>query len=308
MGKVYCTLKELEGLQYEAKGFSYLPKRAIHNLLAGRHASKLRGRGLDFAESRLYVPGDDIRYIDWKVSARAPGVYTKTYTEERERPVWLFVDQTSSMFFGSKNYFKSVMAAHMAALAAWRVLSVGDKVGGVVITDDEMLEVKPYRSRKNVRAFLGRIEYANNLLKATKKYFDIEHKLSALQQLAGNITSDGLVVIFSDFRHFDEKLIKIILQMKRHNDVILAMIRDEMEDHLPNTELILSDGDEVLKFGGKKSELGKFEEHQQLEKERITEIAKKYGVPILNCDTEHSAAMQLRKFMGIATKGRRMSR
>ena len=115
---VYVTLEQLVRLQNRTSGFSFLPRQPVRSLLAGRHASKVRGRGLNFEEIRRYLPGDDIRQIDWKVTARTRQPHTRVYTEERERPVILLVDQRLGMFFGSRRNMKSVTAAEAAA--RWR--------------------------------------------------------------------------------------------------------------------------------------------------------------------------------------------
>ncbi|HEY1338556.1 MAG TPA: DUF58 domain-containing protein [Bryobacteraceae bacterium] len=108
---VYATLEDLVRLRHRVTGFSYLPRQPVRSLLAGRRASKLRGRGLNFEEIRKYLPGDDIRQIDWKVTARTRQPHSRIYTEERERPVILAIDQRLGMFFGSRRNLKSVTAA-----------------------------------------------------------------------------------------------------------------------------------------------------------------------------------------------------
>ena len=96
---VYASLAALVSLRFRAKGFSFLPRQPVHSILAGRHASRLRGRGLNFEEIRRYQPGDDIRQIDWKVTVRTRQTHSRVYTEERERSVLLLVDQRITMFF-----------------------------------------------------------------------------------------------------------------------------------------------------------------------------------------------------------------
>ena len=124
---VYTSREELVRLRHSARGFSYLPKQPVGSLLAGRKRSRLRGRGLDFDELRHYRPGDDIRTMDWRVTNRTGKPHVRVYTEERDRPVMLVVDQRLPMFFGSRWKMKSVVAAEVAALTAWRVLDVGDR-------------------------------------------------------------------------------------------------------------------------------------------------------------------------------------
>src|SRR5215468_8343223 len=132
---VYVTLERLASMRHRARGFSFLPRQPVTSLLAGGHTSKLRGRGLDFDEIRKYLPGDDPRTIDWKVTARTRTPHTRVFTEERERQVLLVVDQRLGMFFGSVRMMKSVAAAEAAALGAWRTIAVKDRVGGVVFND-----------------------------------------------------------------------------------------------------------------------------------------------------------------------------
>src|SRR5215510_5389370 len=147
---VYADVAGLVALQHHARGFSLLPRQPIQSLLAGRHASRLRGRGLNFEEIRRYQIGDDIRQIDWKGTARTRKTHSRVYTEERERTTLLVVDQRITMFFGSVKNMKSVTAADAAALAAWRVLSQKDRVGALVFDDSHIEEVRPHRSRANV--------------------------------------------------------------------------------------------------------------------------------------------------------------
>jgi hypothetical protein len=132
---VYADLSELVRLKFRTRGFSFLPRQPVQSILAGRHASRLRGRGLNFEEIRRYLPGDDIRNMDWRVTARMRTPHVRVYTEERDRPVLLVVDQRQSRFFGSRRAMKSVVAAEATALAAWRVLQAGDRVSGLVFDD-----------------------------------------------------------------------------------------------------------------------------------------------------------------------------
>ncbi|HEY6412155.1 MAG TPA: DUF58 domain-containing protein [Edaphobacter sp.] len=124
----YAELNSLVALQYKARGFSLRHNQPVHSLLFGRRASHVRGRGLDFEELRNYVAGDDVRSIDWRVTARMQKPYVRVYSEERDRPTMLVVDQRINMFFRSRRSMKSVVAAEAAALAAWRVSQQGDRI------------------------------------------------------------------------------------------------------------------------------------------------------------------------------------
>ena len=137
---IFVTLQDLLAKEHSAQGFSFLAKKQkVRSVLGGKHASKLRGRGLDFEEVRNYVAGDDIRNIDWKVTARTQKTHSRVYSEEKEKPTLIVVDQSKSMFFGSQHKMKSVVAAELAALASFRILKEGDRVGGIVFADDQSL-------------------------------------------------------------------------------------------------------------------------------------------------------------------------
>ena len=137
MPGVYVSLDDLLALEYRGRKVSFLPHQPVRSLLSGRFASRMRGRGLNFEEIRDYRPGDDVRSIDWKVTARLQKPHIRVFNEERDRQTLLVVDQRLSMFFGSRRSMKSVTAAEAAAISAWRVLGAGDRVGAIVFDDRE---------------------------------------------------------------------------------------------------------------------------------------------------------------------------
>ena len=126
----YTNLRDLIRLRYAAREITELTDKKTANPLAGLLTSNFQGRGIDFSEVRVYQPGDDVRTIDWRVTARTQKAHTKLFQEEKERPVLILTDQSRSMFFGSQVTFKSVQAARLAALIAWTMLNRGDRVGG----------------------------------------------------------------------------------------------------------------------------------------------------------------------------------
>src|SRR5215831_10459885 len=162
----YTDLDALIALQFRAQGFTLKHNQPVHSLLFGRRASRVRGRGLDFEELRAYVPGDDVRRIDWRVTARMPKPYVRVYTEERDRPTLLLIDQRINMFFGSKVSMKSVIAAEIAALAAWRVYQQGDRTGAIVFNDTNTEEIRMHRSRATVLQILEQTSKMNHELRA----------------------------------------------------------------------------------------------------------------------------------------------
>ena len=161
----------------------------------------MRGRGVDLDEVRLYQAGDDVRNIDWKVTARKEKPHTKIFREERERPTMLVVDQRRSMFFGSKVRLKSVAAAEVAARIAWQTLNARDRVGGVVIAENSLNILKPIRSKLNVVRLLNAVVDANNQLNAKARQSDSSESTwhAVLMNLRRATPVGHRIVFISDF-------------------------------------------------------------------------------------------------------------
>jgi uncharacterized protein (DUF58 family) len=241
---VYAELGGLVALQHRAKGFSFLPRQPVQSLLAGRHASRLRGRGLNFEEIRRYQPGDDIRQIDWKATLRTRKTCSRVYTEERERSVLLLVDQRITMFFGSVKNMKSVTAAEAAALAAWRVLAQKDRIGALVFNDTDIAEIRPQRSQTTAMQILHAVLEQNHALSLDAGISSNASMFNeALRRCERLAKHDCLVCIVSDGYGHDDESRRILTRIAQHNDVLFAFIHDPLEAELPDAgPLVFGDG------------------------------------------------------------------
>jgi len=297
---VYADLQSLVKLQYEARGFSFLPKQPVHSILSGRHNSRLRGRGMDFEEVRHYQRGDDIRSIDWKVTARTREPHTKVYTEERERPVLFIVDQSQSMFFGSQVAMKSVTAAQGAALGAWRVLAQGDRVGGLIFDDTEVVEVKPQRSKRAVLRLLKMIVEKNQALGVGRALEPARPMLAeALRRAVRLAKHDYLVVVISDFLDLDEDAVRQLVVLSRHNDVLGVLVYDPMERTLPEGRLVVSDGQGQIQVDTRGSGLREaFAESFEQRLRQVIDTLKRYGIPVMPIETITPIGPQVRHVLG----------
>lgn len=227
--RIHVSLAHLRGLQGAARGLSFLPRQPSASVLNGRHTSRLRGRGLNFEEMRNYLPGDDIRSIDWKATARTGTPHVRVFTEERDRPALLVVDQRMSMYFGSQLNMKSVTAAEAAAIAAFRVLEAGDRVGGIVFDNDRQVEFVPKRSRRTAYALLESIADMNSALHADKSATPAPGELNkVLSSVARIAHHDHLVLVFSDFDGIDDMTKRRLSGIATHNDVLLFLVYDPL--------------------------------------------------------------------------------
>lgn len=298
---IYASLKSLVAMQHQVSGFSFLPRQPVHSILSGRHSSRLRGRGLNFEELRHYRAGDDIRTLDWKVTNRTRKPHVRVFTEERERPVLLVVDQRIGMFFGSQLKMKSVIAAELAALAAWRVLSVGDRVGALVFNDTEITETRPHRSRKTVLQILHNVLAFNHKLSANYPDAQNDAQLNlALKETERLSSHDYLIVIISDLSGWNEETVKRIKRLGRHNDVMVSLVFDPLEQTLPDSsQLVLSDGDMQIQVDAGQAGLGEqFTQHFESAVEHLQSELSKHGIPVIPMNTTEPVLNQVRKAIG----------
>jgi uncharacterized protein (DUF58 family) len=298
---VFADLDGLIRVQFEVHDFSFLPKQPVRSLLAGRRASRLRGRGLDFEEIRRYIPGDDIRTMDWRVTARTQRPHTRVYTEERDRPVLLVVDQRLSMFFGSRAAMKSVTAAEAAAMAAWRTLAVGDRVGAVVFNDSAVREIPPHRSRQRVMRILETVLEMNRALRADGSIQPDPAMLNRAMQRAQHLAShDYLVVIVSDFSGADDDTRNAITRLAAHNDVVALFVYDPLESRLPSLgKVVVSQGDLQLEIDTGDGRLRKrFGEQFDSALQAARDLMLKRGIPVLPIHTAAGVRAQLGELLG----------
>jgi uncharacterized protein (DUF58 family) len=297
---VYTSLQALMRLRYSARGFSYLPRQPVRSLLSGRKRSRLRGRGLDFDELRHYRPGDDIRTMDWRVTNRTGKPHVRVYTEERDRPVMLVVDQRLPMFFGSRQKMKSVVAAEMAALTAWRVLSVGDRAGAILFNDSRSMEAKPSRNERKVIGWLGNLATMNNELSVTTGHSNPGALAGALRLLERTIGHDYLVVLISDFFGWGDDTLDSIRRISQHNDIICALVFDPLERDISSADkLVVSDGKFQLEIDPSHQNLGeKFEASFKSSVGHVQQELKRHQIPVLPVDTVTPVTAQLREKLG----------
>jgi len=228
---IEASVDDLIGLRFRARRLELgIGRRARHSM-SGGHGSRFRGRGMEFAESRIYQPGDDVRSIDWRVTARTGRPHTKLFQEERERPVILLVDLGASMFFGTRTAYKSVVAAETAALIAWAAMGGGDRVGALVAGRSGHMELKPVAGRRGVLRVLHAIAALSR-----PAADDEERRIGLRDSLlrARHVARPGsLLVIISDFYGLDEDAAGHLSRMRQHNDMLACWIHDALEREPP---------------------------------------------------------------------------
>ncbi|MCB1825608.1 MAG: DUF58 domain-containing protein [Candidatus Competibacteraceae bacterium] len=240
------SIEELLRLRGQATGLGFSPQRRVLSTQAGGYVSPYRGRGMEFEEVRAYQPGDDIRNMDWRVTARTGRPHTKLFREERERPVLFLVDLGPSMAFGTRVAFKSVVAARAAALLAWAARDNGDRIGGIVFAGQRHRELRPAARERGMLPFLRALvtmQSAGVASTVTPAVTRNGHWAEALHRLASAVRPGSLVFLLSDFRDLPHQAEQSFARLAAHNDVVSILVFDPVEaDAPPSDRYPLSDG------------------------------------------------------------------
>ena len=289
----HTRLEGLIALKSAAASLSLAPNRKATRQLAGPYQTRLKGRGMDFDEVRGYQPGDDVRNIDWRVTARTTVAHTKTFTEERERPVLIFCDQRNSLFFGSQVRFKSVQAANIAALLAWAALKRKDRVGGFVLGTEQILEFKCQRSDKAVLKMLAGLDQLNRQLQGPNPAADITPVgfTEALTDLRRIAKTGNSIYLISDFFDLDEDGLRQLYELSRHNSVTAFRVFDPLERELPPAGVYtISDG--IHRTWVDTGDPGKRQRYRDQAQRRVDELHTelgRLGIPLAEISTTDSA-------------------
>ena len=230
---VLVSLNSLLSLRLSAGKTFHKTYKKSGALMAGNFASPFRGRGIDFSEVRLYQPGDDIRSMDWRVTARTGEPHTKLFVEERERPVLFVFDSGASMQFGTRVAFKTVVAAKAIALLAWSAVGHGDRVGGLLFSGSNHEEIKPAGGKRGILKLLKKLVDWNKqsfVQRTETQPTSLNDTIMRLKRIA---KPGSLVYIVSDFMYVDRVAEMYLGQIAQHCDVVLIHIYDHMEKNPP---------------------------------------------------------------------------
>jgi len=292
-------LGELLWYQRYTKVLDLTPRMPIQSKLAGTYLAKSKGRGMEFDEVRHYQSGDDVRTIDWRVTARTGKVHTKLFREEKERPVFILTDLGSSMQFGSALLFKSVQAAHLAALIAWHVKQRGDKLGGLVFSQQQHFELKPQSRSHGVLRYFHALTEVQHTTTANRG-LNLNEALSQLRRL---VRPGSLVYILSDFAGFTDDGLRHIRAIRQHNEVTCCPITDPLDLMLPASAsglAAISDGQHTGYVElGSNSLRQRYAQQQQTQQQQLKQHINQLGCKWLPVSAAEPVLSQLeRKWYG----------
>ena len=299
-----ATTEELIKLRLHVKGLKLRGRQMATSVISGAHHSRFRGRGMDYLESRCYQPGDDIRNMDWRVTARTGTPHTKIYHEERERPVVVVVDLGPTMFFGTRNCLKSVQACRAAAMLGWATITQGDRIGALIFNGKHQ-ELQPSGGQRGVLRLIRHLNESGDPIKGLANVSHgngLNHALKRLHRVA---RPGSLIFLISDFYNIDDETDRQMMNLRRHNDLIALQITDPLElTPPPSGSYGITDGTRTgwLESRQKSSQAWLPHYHQ-----RINEVIQRRAIPLLSLSTTDDLSTKLRLFLNSSEPGRKQS-
>ena len=324
-------LQQLIHLRFQSAHLSLGSQRKAYSSLSGNYSSPFKGRGLNFDEVRPYQPGDDIRNIDWNVTARTDKVHTKIFKEERERPVFIIVDLSESMYFGSRHCLKSVTAAKAAALFAWAGADNNNRIGGLIFNNNSHQEMRPAGGHQGVLRFLKLLsDFHNNKGHNNKGHNNKGHKNNKLNQKQPlnelniellfariqKIIHPGSIVLLASDLNFDhhnataDNIFKHIRYIARHNDLIINHIADPLEMELPPPgQYAISNGQQARILNTENNSLRQsFQRMFQDKMENIEQFCMQNRIHLIELLTNEKVADKFLATLGKDSSIRRIAR
>jgi uncharacterized protein (DUF58 family) len=293
-------VKELIGLRHHVGALEVTSRKRALSLLAGGQVSPFKGRGIDFEEVRRYQAGDDVRHMDWRVTARTGHPHLKLFREERERPVFFLVDFSASMLFGTKVAFKSVVAARTAALLAWASMKKGDRVGGVLSSEQGHKELRPAGGRGSVLRLIHAMSDLHMVARqaVAQSLSDTELPLaSALKRVTRTVRPGSQIFLVSDFVGMDAQCESVIARLGVHNELVCIMPFDPLEATPPPPGMYkVSDGFRSSWLDtGRDQTVAKYRQQYQERQNKIQNLCLKLGLGFFTLPTNQSVPDRVRE-------------
>jgi len=301
-GITWISSQSLIQLRHNASQL-LLDSSKIHAKQGGAYLSSFKGRGMEFDESRIYQAGDDIRNMDWRVTARTGTAHTKVFCEERERPVLIWLDLNASMMFATRNKYKAVVAAEVAALIAWSAVKNNDRVGGLIFSSLQHTEIKPRRGKAAVLDLIGRCSSHSAWQKQNQDGQHDRDMTAAVSRLRKVTHPGSLIFMISDFRDIDPQAYSQIADIARSNDIIFINISDPIEVELPASgSYKLTDGvNEVQLQTSNKKVRDDYRQRYQIHSDKLKHFCRKYRIHLIDVSTQDDAFERLKNGLGLSS-------
>ncbi len=301
---IYLTVDEMNELEARVRSLSLSRRSSSQSFLQGSYSSRLQGRGIRFEEVRQYVQGDDVRHIDWNTTARLQKPYVRTYSEDREKPLILVIDQRQDMFFGSSLMMKSCAAASAAAHLSWMAQSDKDRIGALVLDDAGVETVTVGQGRRHLSRLFSVIADNNCRLKADDPGQDsvgqdsvdsaemLNRALEATEQISGRAAR---IVLISDLAGFNEVTRQKLAELNCRHSVSCIHIYDALADRMPESgDFTATRGGLIGRFSMGQGRLKEtLQKHFRVRVKTLHQTLNQEGIPVVRIHTGASITEQL---------------
>ncbi|WP_051305419.1 DUF58 domain-containing protein [Desulfogranum mediterraneum] len=274
--------------------------RQVRSLQAGRLLSPFRGRGMEFVEARPYQPGDDIRHLDWRLTARLGKAHSKVFQEERERTVLFWVDLSPSMFFATRGAFKAVVAAHAAALIGWNAARLGDRVGGILTSPGHHLEIRPQQGKRGVLQLIRQLVRHPAWQQAAAPPEPEPEPGERFRRLRRVVKPGSLLFLLSDLRGLSSEDELQLSRMARHSDLVICHLHDRLERQLPpaGSYRITNGRQDKTLFTANPSYRRRYAQAFTLRQEYLHNLCLRQGLHLISLATHAELTGTLRRSLG----------
>lgn len=286
----------LDELMAQRKNVRYLRFRTKLNpsIQAGDVKSAFKGRGIEMEEIREYTFGDDVRDIDWRVTARKKSPYTKVYNEEKDREIYVLLDLSSSMFFGTKKELKSVTASKIAALLGWMAQENNDRFGAVIFDGKDTWQFKPKQDMTQLLAIFKKVSEISREGQTVQIVDKAMNK--TLQRLIKGLKSMATIFIVSDFYSFKDEEKEALAVLAKKAKVFCLCVYDMLEKQAPVPgEYMIENKTKTLIFDSRsksfQDEYAKFFEEKRA---KMHDFCKKFGCGWLEIQTNMPITKQIK--------------
>ncbi len=322
---INLSMKELLLYQSKTALIDLSARKNIHGKMSGNYLSRSKGSGMEFDEVRHYQTGDDVRAIDWRVTARTGKTHTKLFREEVERPVLIATDLSESMFFGSLLLFKSVQSAHLASLVAWHAKLRGDRIGGIVFNQNLHMELKPRSRKEGVLHYLHALtnihDKRNQIKTENSNYFEsncarirklakpgsLVYLITDAQQIglspkptfSSATSADVSTKKQTDVKTIEENALRHLTQINQHCELVICLIVDPLEQKLPESKsklnVTLTDGTNRQKFTlGDKKTAHNYQQQASIINKKRYDLLMKTGARVIQFSSGETLEAQLK--------------
>jgi uncharacterized protein (DUF58 family) len=302
---VRVSVEDLIGLRRRVEGLQLKRGQPSRSVITGTHRSRFRGRGMDYLESRHYQAGDDIRNMDWRITARAGRPHVKLYEEERERPVVALVDLGPGMFFGTRGAFKSVVAARLAALVGWAAVANHDRIGALLF-NGEHHELQPAGGRHAILRLIRALARAGDPAVGLAHVAEPGALSAALTRLRRVARPGSLVFMISDFYSMDEETGRHLGRLRRHSDILACQVADPLElTPPPAGRYGITDGARTGMLDTRSLRgRGSYDVYLERHRAAVQELTVGRGIPLIRFSTAEDPVVRLASGLDVVARRR----